>query len=291
MDAQKKRMGDRFDATLVRDIDPMHWFMPYLYPNRADNEAFVREEFDLTNLEVFLEKKNANLDKAHRYTIFHAVCAAIVKTFTLRPQMNRFIKGCRLYQRDDLSLAFVVKKQFADDAKEALAFIKFPEDTTIDSLHERIMKEIFECRSDKMDNSTKGMEMFTHLPRWLMRIVMWGLHRLDFYGKVPYDLIKADPNYASVFITNLGSIKLNAAYHHLSNWGTTSVFVIIGEKGRKPVFHEDGTFEMHTMLSVGITLDERIADGYYYAQTIRLVKKLIESPELLNLPANVPVEY
>lgn len=288
---KKKRRGDRFDATLVRNLDPLHWFMPYIYPNRADNEAFIREEFDLTNLNAFLEKKNEGLDKAHRYTIFHAVSAAIVKAVTLRPQMNRFIQGRRLYQRDELSLGFVVKKQFRDNADEGLAFIKFPEDTTIDSLHERIMAEIFECRSDKMDNSTKGMEMFTHLPRWLMRIVMWVLHRLDFYGKVPYDLIKADPNYASVFLTNLGSIKLNAAYHHLSNWGTTSVFVIIGEKGRKPVFHEDGTFEMRDMLSVGITLDERIADGYYYAQTVRLVKKLIECPELLDLPANVPVEY
>ena len=292
MDAQKKRMGDRFDATLVRDIDPMHWFMPYLYPNRADNEAFIREEFDLTNLEAFLEKKNAELDRAHRYTIFHAVCAAIVKTFTLRPKMNRFIKGCRLYQRDELSLGFVVKKQFKDNADEGLAFIKFPEDTTIDSLHERVMKEIFECRrDDAMDNSTKGMEMFTHLPRWLMRIVIHILHRLDFYGRVPYDLIKADPNYASVFLTNLGSIKLNAGYHHLSNWGTTSVFVVIGEKERRPVFHEDGTFEMRTMLDVGITLDERIADGYYYAKTVRLLKKLIENPELLDRPANEEVDY
>ena len=290
-DRKHRRRGVRFAATLVRDLDPLHWFFPYIYPNRADNEAFIREDFDLTNLNAFLEKKNQGLDHAHRYTIFHAVAAALVKTVTLRPQMNRFIKGCRLYQRDELSLGFVVKKQFRDNADEGLAFIKFPEDTTIDSLHERIMQEIFECRSDKLDNSTAGMEMFTHLPRWLMRIVMWGLHRLDFYGKVPYDLIKADPNYASVFITNLGSIKLNAAYHHLSNWGTNSLFVIIGEKGRKPVFHEDGTFEMRDMLSVGITLDERIADGYYYAQTIRLVKKLIECPELLDLPANVPVEY
>ncbi|MBR3272529.1 MAG: 2-oxo acid dehydrogenase subunit E2 [Clostridia bacterium] len=291
MATQEKRMGDRFDATLVRDIDPLHWFMPYLYPNRADNEAFIREEFDLTNLEAFLEKKNESLDKAHRYTIFHAVCAAIVKTFTLRPQMNRFIKGCRLYQRDDLSLGFVVKKQFKDNADEGLAFIKFPPETTIDTLHGRIMEEIFECRSDKMDNSTAGMEKFTHLPRWLMRIVIFILHRLDFYGKVPYDLIKADPNYASVFLTNLGSIKLNAGYHHLSNWGTTSVFVVIGEKARKPVFHEDGTFEMRTMLDVGITLDERIADGYYYARTVRLLKKLIENPELLDRPANEEVEY
>ena len=288
---KKKRWGDRFDATLVRNLDPLHWFMPYIYPNRADNEAFIREEFDLTNLNAFLEKKNEGLDKAHRYTIFHAVSAAIVKAVTLRPQMNRFIQGRRLYQRDELSLGFVVKKQFRDNADEGLAFIKFPEDTTIDSLHERIMAEIHECRSDKLDNSTKGMEMFTHLPRWLMRIAIFILHRLDFYGKVPYDLIKADPNYASVFLTNLGSIKLNAGYHHLNNWGTTSVFVVIGEKARKPVFREDGTFEMRTMLDVGITLDERIADGYYYAKTVRLLKKLIENPELLDRPANEEVDY
>ena len=291
-DKKHRRRGDRFDATLVRDLDPLHWFFPYIYPNRADNEAFIREEFDLTNLNAFLAKKNEGLDHAHRYTVFHAVAAAIVKAVTLRPRMNRFIKGCRLYQRDDLSVGFVVKKHFADDGGEGLAFIKFPEDTTIDSLHARILEEIFQCRrEDVQDNSTQGMDMFTRLPRWLMRIVMWGLHRLDFYGHVPYDLIKADPNYASVFITNLGSIKLNAAYHHLSNWGTNSLFVIIGEKGRRPVFHEDGTFEMRTMLSVGITLDERIADGYYYAQTVRLIKKLIDCPELLDLPANVPVEY
>ena len=288
---RKKRRGDRFDATLVRDIDALHWFMPYLYPNRADNEAFIREEFDLTNLEAFLAKKNEGRGKEDRYTIFHAVAAALVKTVTLRPKMNRFIQGRRLYQRDKLTLAFVVKKQFADDAHEALAYIEFPEDTTIDSLHERIMREIRECRSDKLDNSTAGMELFTKLPRWLMRIVMWILHRLDFYGKVPYDLIKADPNYSSVFITNLGSIKLNAAYHHLTNWGTNSVFVIIGEKAKKPVFREDGTYEMRSTLGVGITLDERIADGYYYAQTIRLVKKLLEQPELLDLPANQEVDY
>ena len=291
MTRQNKRRGDRFDATLVRDIDPLHWFFPYIYPNRTDNEAFIQEEFELTRLNAFLEKKNAGLDKAHRYTIFHAVCAAVVKAVTLRPQMNRFIKGCRLYQRDELSLGFVVKKQFRDNADEGLAFIKFPPDTTIDSLHARIMDEIFECRrQDVMDNSTDFMEKFTHLPRWLMRIVMRGLHCLDFYGRVPYDLIKADPNYASVFLTNLGSIGLNAGYHHLSNWGTTSVFVIIGEKNRKPVFREDGTFEMREFLPIGITLDERIADGYYYARTIRLVKRLIENPELLDRPANEEVD-
>ncbi len=290
MEKKKKRWGDRFDATMVRDLDPLHWFFPYIYPNRTDNEAFIQEEFDLTQLNAYLEKKNEGRD-ADKYTVFHALCAVVVKAVTLRPKMNRFIKGCRIYQRDDLTLSFVVKKQFSDEAQEALAFIKFGPETTMDSLHERIMQEIHTCRSDAVDNSTDKMEMFTHLPRWLMRIVMWGLHRLDFFGKLPYDLIKADPNHASVFLTNLGSIKLNAAYHHLSNWGTTSVFVVVGEKAMRPCFNPDGSYEMRDMLPVGITLDERIADGYYYARTIRLIKHLIAHPELLDRPANEEVQY
>ena len=35
----------------------------------------------------------------------------------------------------------------------------------------------------------------------------------------------------------------------------------------------------------------RIADGYYYAKTIRLLKKLLENPVLLETPANEKVEY
>ena len=290
MEKKKKRIGDRFDATWVRDTDPMHGFIPYLYPHRADNEAFIEETVDLTALNAFLEKKNAGLDKAHRYTIFHCVAAALIKTVTLRPKLNYFIQGMRLFSRDKLTLAFVVKKQFKDDAGEGLAYLDCPPDGTLDSFHERVMQEIFECRrEDKMDNSTAGMAFVMKLPRFVLRPVVYILRRLDFFGKVPYDLIRTDPNYASVFISNLGSIKLNAAYHHLNNWGTNSLFVVIGAKHREPVFADDGSYEMHEMLHVGITLDERIADGYYYAKSIALFKYIMEHPGELDRPANEEV--
>ncbi len=285
-----KRRGDRFDATWVRDADPMHGFTPYLFPHRADNEAFIEETIDLTTLNAFLEKKNQGLDRAHRYTIFHCVASALIKTVTLRPKLNYFIQGMRLYKRDKLTLSFVVKKQFADDGGEALAFVEYPPETTLDSFHESIMKEIFECRrSDAVDNSTAGMAFFMKLPRFVLRPVVYMLRRLDFFGKVPYDLIRTDPNYASIFISNLGSIKLNAAYHHLNNWGTNSLFVVIGQKHVEPVFSPDGSYVMHEMLHVGITLDERIADGYYYARSIELFKYLMEHPEELDRPANEEV--
>lgn len=290
VEKKKKRRGDRFDAAWLRDCDPMHGFMPYLYPNRADCEAFIQESVDLTELNKFLEKKNIGLEKKNRYTIFHCVACALVKTITLRPKMNYFVKGSRMYSRDDISVAFTMKKYFHDDAHEALAFKKFGPETTIDSFHDEIMKEIFECRrEDKLDNSTDIMALLMKLPRFILRPLTWILHRLDYYGKVPYDLIKADPNYATVFISNLGSIKLKAGYHHLSNWGTCSLFVVIGEKHLEPVFAADGSYEMHEMLPLGLTLDERIADGYYYSKTVKIFKHILEHPELLDRPANEEV--
>ena len=291
MTQPKRRWGDRIDGWLVRDNDPMHFFVPYLYPNRADSEAVVVEQVDLTALEAYLEKKNEGRPKDDHYTLMHAVAAALVRTLTLRPKMNYFIKGNRIYHRNHISLAFVVKKKFADNGAEALAYRKFGPETTIDTLHRMIVEEIQNCRSDALDNSTAGMEMFTHLPRWLMRIAIHILFFLDYYGKVPQSLVKTDPNYASVLISNLGSIKLSANYHHLSNWGTNSVFVIIGRKHVAPVFNEDGSYQMRRVVDLSVTLDERIADGYYYSKSIALFKHLLQHPELLEERADKEVEY
>lgn len=289
MAKEKRRWGDRRDARLVHDNDPLHFFLPYIYPHRADNEAVVTEQIDLTAMNAFLAEKNAGRTE-DKYTLLHALVAALVRTITLRPKMNRFIQGHRLYQRDDLTTGFVVKKQFADNGAEALAFLKWGPETTIDTVHEKVMAEIHECRSDKLDNSTAGMEMFTHLPRWLMRIAMRILFIMDYYGRAPYSLVKADPNYSTVFISNLGSIKLNANYHHLSNWGTTSIFLVIGKKHLAPVYDEKGNMEMHEVVDLSITLDERIADGYYYSKSIQILKHLLQHPEMLNERADCEVK-
>ncbi len=290
---RKKRWGDRRDGTLIRDVDALHLIMPYLYPNKTDNEAFISERIDLTPINEYIARKNQELaeNELEPYKFFYVLLAALVKTVTLRPKMNRFIKGGRMYQRDDLSLAFVVKKQFNDDAEEALAFIKFDENTTLNDVRIRLGEEIHACRGDRGDNSTDQMEIITKLPNFLLRFAMWILHKLDYYGHVPYDLIKTDPNHASVFITNLGSIGLKSGYHHLSNWGTNSIFVIIGEKKMSPFYDENGNVTMKETIDLGLTLDERIADGYYYSKTVKLLKHLLAHPELLELPAKEEVDY
>lgn len=287
---RKKKRGDRRDGVLLRDLDPLHAFVPYLYPNRADNEAFISERIPLDKINEYLAEKNKD-NPEEPYKFFHVLIAAIVKTITLRPKMNRFIQGYRMYQRNDLTLAFVVKKKFSDNGSEALAYIKFDEASTIETVKEKVYAEINECRSEKIDNSTAGMDTLSRLPRFVLRIVMWILHKLDFYGRAPYDLVKTDPNYATCFVTNLGSIKLKSGYHHLSNWGTNSIFVVVGEKKLSPFYDEKGNVTMKETIDLGLTLDERLADGYYYSKTVKLVKYLLENPHLLELPACEEVDY
>ena len=114
---------------------------------------------------------------------------------------------------------------------------------------------------------------------------------LDRHGWVPSDLIATDPYYSSVVISNLGSIKLKCGYHHLTNWGTCSLFCIIGEKKKSPVFNEDGTVTMRETLELGLTIDERLADGYYYSKSVRLLEYLLTHPEELEKPMSEEVQY
>ena len=288
MEKTKRRWGDRKDGVLLRDLDGMHFITPLIYPNRCDNEAYISETIDLTNMNAYLAKLNERETEFH-YTMFHVIVAALVKTITLRPKMNRFIANKNFYQRNEVTASFVVKKRFADDAAEAL---HGTDASTLETLHEDLRHQIMDCKDvNKVDSSTDSMDFFNRMPRWLGKFIVWILTRLDIHGWIPASIIETDPYYCSVVISNLGSIKLKSGYHHLTNWGTCSIFCIIGEKSLRPVFREDGTVEMREMLDLGLTIDERLADGYYYSKTIRLLKTLLENPELLETPAAQEIEY
>ncbi|MBQ8164309.1 MAG: 2-oxo acid dehydrogenase subunit E2 [Clostridia bacterium] len=286
---RKRRLGDRRDGYLIRDIDSMHFVMPLIYPNRCDNEAFVSEKIDLTNAVKYLENKNIDA-KDYKYNVFQLIVTAMIKVITLRPKMNRFIANGNIYQRNEVTAAFVIKKQYQDESKEGLAIIHADENTTIDSVHNDIKRMVTSCRGGNGDASSDAMDIFNKMPRFLAKFLIRIARWLDKHGKMPHALIATDPYYASVVLTNLGSIKLHSGYHHLTNWGTNSVFTAIGEIKKRPFFNDDGTYEMKESIDLGLTVDERIADGYYYSKTIKLLKYVLENPELLELPASKKIE-
>ena len=285
-----KRFGDRRDGTLLRDIDSMHIMMPLMYPNRCDNEAFIAERIDLTNVDRFLEEKNAGHPDYH-YNLFQIMVTALLKTITLRPQMNYFIANQAMYRRNEITAAFTIKKEFSDHGGEALAFLHAKPDDTLETIHNEIHRQVSYCRGDHKDASTEGMDTLKKVPRFLRRPMGCAARFLDRHGWMPKSLIETDPYQASVVLTNLGSIRLHSGYHHLTNWGTNSVFCAIGERKRRPFFDDEGNVWMRDSVDLGLTIDERIADGYYYSRTVQLLRKLLEQPELLELPLSQEVDY
>lgn len=282
---KKRKPGDRFDGTLIKELDPMHVITPILYPNRCDNEVFFMEKLDVTRVRAYVREKNkAHSDELVKYSTFHILVTAILKLLCVRSKLNRFIVNRLMYQRNELTASFVVKKMFSDDGAEALAIIGADKDDTVDTLHQKIAAQITSGRSDKIDKSSESMDIVSRMPRRLTRLFCQFICFLDRIGHCPKGLIDTDPYYTSVVITNLGSIGLKAGYHHLTNWGTASVFVTLGEVKKEEVIEEDGTKSMHDFMDIGMTLDERLADGFYYAKSLRLLKRILQNPEMLEQP-------
>ena len=263
--------------------------MGYLFPKRTDCEVYLNDTIDITELLKYLEKKN-QADTSNRITVFHCVLTALDRMVRERPKMNRFIQGYRMYERYEISLSFVAKRKFEDGAEETLMFLTPADTDTVDDISRHINGDLTEAR--KSDVATGGidelLDIFAAMPRlmimFLIRIIRW----LDFWGINPKFLTDGDPNYSTILVSNLGSIKCPAVYHHLNNYGTNSIMVTIGTIHKEEVLQPDGTKQIRDVIDIGATLDERIADGFYFAKSLKLVKHICSNPELLDKPLGEP---
>ncbi len=293
MGKQRRKWKDRKDGRYVTDTGGLQTVMAHLMPNRTDNEVYLNDTIDATELVKYLEKKNENLD--YKITIFHCAITGLARMVRERPLMNRFIQGHRIYERNEISLSFVCKRRFTDHADEAL-MVLVPKDTdTINEISRKIVGDVKETR--KSEHSTGGvdalLDSFAKIPRPLLMFIIRIIRWLDFWGINPDFLTEGDPNYTTILCSNLGSIKCPAVYHHLNNYGTNSIMITIGTLHKEEMLMPDGHKEIRDVIDVGATLDERIADGFYFARSLKLIRHIFANPELLEKPLgeNSDFEY
>ncbi len=285
---KNKKFGDRPDGHYVK-APGLQTVMGYLFPKRTDCEVYLNDKLDATNLIQYLERKNAEHPE-YKTTIFHCALTSIDRIIREIPLLNRFIQGYRMYEREEISLSFVAKRRFADGANESLMVLVPKDDDNIDSISKKIVGDVTEMR--KSEVATGGiddlLDKFAAIPRifliFIIRIIRW----LDFWGINPEFLTEGDPNYTTVLASNLGSIKCPSVYHHLNNYGTNSIMITIGTLHKEEMVMPDGHKEIRDVIDFGATLDERIADGFYFAKSIRLLRHIFENPELLDKPLGEP---
>ncbi|MCF0136140.1 MAG: 2-oxo acid dehydrogenase subunit E2 [Lachnospiraceae bacterium] len=286
---RKRKWGDRRDGHRVNDATGLNIIMGHIMPNRADAEVFFQDNFDVTELMTFIEKKNAEHPE-YKTTIFHAIVFAVAKMVNERPKMNRFIQGRRTYERDEIIMSFMAKRRFADGADEAFMNIIPKEGDTLDSISHKIYGDVREAR--KSEHSTGGIDAvvdgFAKIPRLLLMLIVRIIRWLDFWGVNPKALTEGDANYSSVLLSNLGSIGCPSVYHHLNNYGTNSFMITVGTVHKEEIVMADGTKQIRDVVDIGATLDERIADGFYFARSLKVIKYLFANPEKLEETFETP---
>lgn len=286
----KRKWFSRPDGTYLRNVDPFIRFFPYVMKGRNESAVYFKQQVDVSHLKVWLLEKNraaASSGEGVKVTVFHAVLTALVKTLVERPQMNRFIIGRRIYMKNQLTFAFVIKREFRDDANEEIAIMSFRQDDTLQSIAKRIQDEVHKVRAEAKQNAQKrhgAVNWFNYLmnlPRICLRGFVSTLEFLDYHGWLPKFVIDLDPMHTSVFLSNLGSLNIDAPFHHLYEWGTTSIFMTIGVVEKTPVVLSDGSLGIHDTMNLAITLDERIGDGFYYARSLKRLQYFLENPNEL----------
>ena len=278
----------RRDGVRIKELDGFHSIVPYIMPKRTEAEVSMTEQFDVTDLVDWMSERNKT--EGTQLKIFHAICTAVARTIYHRPKLNIFISGRTFYQRKDITLSFVVKRKFEDEAEESLMFLKVEPDMNLDSISKMIIGDVDKVRKSSDGNDLdKLMKLVGSMPRFVLEGFFGVLKVLEYHGMMPAALTADDPNYSTCLLANLGSIKAGAPYHHLSNYGTCSIMITIGTLHKEQKLMYDGTWQARDVIDLTLTLDERIADGFYFAKSLRIAKYMLEHPESMNEPISKPV--
>jgi len=274
----------RRDGIYLGKLHPFRKIFPYLMLTRTESVVYFSEKLDMTKVIVYLSKTNEGREKRDRITIFHVFLATVAKILKLRPELNRFIVGRRIYQHKDISLTFTEKKELTEQAPETNAHMVFDGTETLVEVRDMLARHLGRARGADKGDDDMLLDFVAALPRPAINFVSRLIRFLDYHNILPGFLMNAIPLYTSVFLANLGSIGLAAPYHHLFEFGNASIFLVIGRLHKAPVVTEQGEIVARDCIDISVTLDERITEGFYGARSILLFKKLMENPELLENP-------
>lgn len=223
--------GNRYDGRRLKDIDPFMKMVPHIMTKRSDAQVFYKQEFDCEPLDRYIAEKRS---EGIEMTYMHVVIASVIRLLALRPSLNRFVMNRQLYAHKGIWVSLAVKKALRDDVPETTIKLKFDGTETILDITERFNKEIHDTKNVQEFNSADELAAtIMSLPNFLVKCFMGLVIFLDNHNMLPGLLIDASPFHTSFFLTNLKSIGLNYIYHHIYDFGTTSLFIAMGKEKSK----------------------------------------------------------
>ena len=270
-------MFRRFDGS-PSEVHPYRRMMQFLMPGRNESAVYFEQTLDLSRTLPWIEQWNRR-GEGHA-TLFQLILHGISSVLHERPRLNRFVAGRRLYDRDGVYISFSAKKRMDDDAPLATVKRRFEPAETFVEMVSSLGAQVGEARSDKKSVIDRELSILLRLPSPVLAATVGLLKRLDAVGLAPRALLESDPMYASAFVANLGSLKIDAAYHHLYEHGNCPLFVAVGQVTKTPWVGNDGVVSARPTVMLRYTYDERIEDGHYCAHALDLLRRRVEDPAM-----------
>lgn len=280
---RKRKFGDRKEGRWLKNLAPLYSLVPYIMRTRDDSQNYFSDTIDIAEAERFLRKKRA--EGYPGMGMLHLFAAAYVRTISQRPALNRFVSGSRIYARNNIEFVISIKKEMRSDSNETCIKVVFDPHDTINEIYTKLNAEIDKVRVNSEDTGTDTVAAaFMKLPRLVIRLGIQLVYLLDFFGLLPQKILDASPFHGSFIISDLGSLGIPPIYHHIYNIGNLPVFLCFGAKRRELAMNTDGTVYEKKVIDYRVVTDERICDGFYYAQAFKYMKSYLRHPEVLDVP-------
>ena len=277
--------GDRSDGRRVRTLHPMAQITSYFQVERNTCSNFFEESFEISHVERYIRQKRR--EGLTDFGITHVLLAAYVRGVAKYPQLNRFISGQKVYSRgEDIQYCMVIKKEMSVDSPDTAIKVHLnPRDTAEDVYH-KLNAAIEKVKATQaLDSNLDALIMALNLvPGVTLKFTVWLLKLLDYFGLLPRFLLELSPFHGSLFFTSMGSLGIPPIYHHLYDFGNLPVFGAFGMKRKAYEVTADGSVVQRKYIDVKFVLDERIVDGFYYATFFKYYRRLLQHPELLDVP-------
>ena len=286
-DTFKKGFGDRYDGWRVRHVDAVYNVIPFVMRPRLDAQNLFEENIPIENIERFIRDHREDMPGL---AFMHVIIAAMVRMIATRPYLNRFVMWNKIYARNHIDIALMIKRKHSNvetNVKPEFAPTATLKDV-VDTMSELVNENIDSQANNNMD---KIAGLFGYIPAFLLRFVIWLVRWMDNFGIMPRFIEKISPFHSSAFLTNVGSVGIGPIYHHLYEFGTCSFFTAMGTKHKFHTVNSNGEREEKRFIGLKFVTDERICDGEYYASAMKVLRRLLNDPELLMVPPeNVPID-
>lgn len=269
----------RCDGVLVTHLSDVRRVMPYLMRGRNESAVYHAMQVKVGKASEWIRAYNRGRRRHEYASLFHLALYVCAKLLHERPEVNRFVAGGRIYQRRGVWISFAAKKRFADDAPLVTIKLQFPPNERFEDFVKRVNDAVLQGRSDRVLPIDGELRLLTRFPGPILRGVFAAGRWLDRLNLLPAGLIDPDPMYTSLFAAHLGSIAGSNAFHHLYEWGTCSLFLVMGEVRKTMLVDGDGRPNACDVLDINWTFDERIHDGYYVLKSLRIGQSLFEDPQ------------